>query len=205
LDSESSEDKVREEFENFLVENGASQGVAHVAAQNPTPNNLYRAGFLSESQMKYINKIRGLEDPTSVRKIKREADRELGDAGTIVQIFAATYAHSIEVWKKHRTEMRELGRRTQQTNFTGALSEEGVDWAKVVYADAVGALGGAALGALSALASGAASASLTFGPQGAVVTITGSAVTSAVKIGVSGSLGAAAAETYESAESYSGH
>jgi len=197
LDSKSSEDKTRRKFENFLVKNGASRGVAHAAAQNPTPNNLHRAGFLSESQMEYINEIRGLEDPVAVRKIMREAGHELGDAGTVVQIFAATYANSIRVWKKHRTEVRELADgRTQQTGPTDIRNKDDVDWAKVVFADAAGSLGGAALGALSALANGAATASLTFGPQGVVLTITGSAVSGAVKMGVGASVATAAGEAY---------
>jgi len=183
-------------LKSFLEERGATKKVANAAARNPTPENLRRAGFLSKPQMVYIDEIRGLTNPDTVRKIKKKARRELGDAGAIVEIFAATHAHSIEAWEKHRADMVELEGLAFQQQELGA--KNGVDWAQVVWNDAVGALSGAAIGAVAALASGAASASLVFGPQGAVVTITGSAVSSAVQIGVGASALSAGDQAYES-------
>lgn len=149
---------------------------------------LHRANLLSDVQMNYIEEIQGLSDAQSVEQVAQRAAQELGKAGNIILIYAMTYQHSLEYWKKHQGEWRDL---VSSETASSAHAKGSIDWGAVAGADAGGAGVGAISGAWSAVQSGAASASLTFGPQGAVITITGSAISGAVTYGASASVVAA--------------
>jgi hypothetical protein len=146
---------------------------------------LQQANVLSDIQMSYIEEIQGLSDAQSVERVAQRAAQELGKAGNIILIYAVTYQHSLEYWKKHQGEWREL---VSSETANSAYAKGTIDWSKVAGADAGGAAAGAIGGVWSAVQSGAASASLTFGPQGAVITITGSAISGAVSVGATASV-----------------
>lgn len=160
------------------------RGLAKKATQELGLDDLHRADMLSNAQMEYVDKIRGLENSGEVKRLAENASQELGKAGTIVQIYAATYYNSLSYWQAHSANVRELA--------DGRLRTKGeIDWSAVAAADAAGAALGAMEGAWAAVQSGAATASLTFGPQGAVITITGPAISGAVTRGAGASVLAA--------------
>lgn len=68
----------------------------------------HRADMLSDAQMEYVDKIRGLETSSEVKRLAKNASQELGEAGTIVQIYAATYYNSLSYWQTHAAAVSEL-------------------------------------------------------------------------------------------------
>lgn len=164
------------DFKRHLRE---GRGLSKKATEDLGIDDLHRADMLSDAQMEYIDKIRGLESPNEVRSLAKKASMNLGKAATIVKIYAATYHNSLSYWQANSAKVRELAEGSAKGD---------IDWSAVAGADAGGAAAGAVGGAWSAVQSGAASASLTFGPQGAVVTITGAAISGAVSVGATASL-----------------
>ncbi|MFB6099532.1 MAG: hypothetical protein ABEK84_10565 [Salinibacter sp.] len=166
---------------NFKRHLREKRGLSKKATAELGIEDLHRADMLSDAQMEYIHKIRGLENASDVRRIAKNASRELGKAATIVKIYAATYYNSLSYWRAHSAKVKKL----DDDRFH---SKGDIDWSAVAGADAAGATLGALEGAWAAIQSGAATATLTFGPQGAVIMITGAAISGAVTRGAGASV-----------------
>lgn len=141
---------------------------------------LHRANMLSDTQMAYIDSIRSMNDVEAVRHLAATASQKLGDAGIIVEIYAETYSASLSYWKAHADEVRRLA--------GTPVVKDSIDWRAAAAADAAGVVVGAVGYAWYAVVNGSATAGLTFGPQGAVITITGAAITGAVTVGAGSSV-----------------
>lgn len=179
LDKSEVTNKTMAEFKRHLRE---ERGLSNKATEDLGVDDLHRADILSTAQMKYIDKIRGLDSTSEVRRVAKKASKNLGNAATIVKIYAATYHNSLSFWKNRSGEVQSLA------SDDVVPSKGEIDWSAVAGADAGGAAVGAIGGAWNAVMNGSATAGLTFGPQGAVITITGQAISGAVTVGASASI-----------------
>lgn len=179
LDQSGVTNKTMAEFKRHLRE---ERGLSNKATEDLGVDDLHRADILSTAQMEYIDKIRGLDSTSEVRRVAKKASKNLGNAATIVKIYAATYYNSLSFWKNRSGEVQSLA------SDDVVPSKGEIDWSAVAGADAGGAAVGAIGGAWNAVMNGSATAGLTFGPQGAVITITGQAISGAVTVGASASI-----------------
>lgn len=180
-------DKIeRKELQLFRKDISKRSGRKSVI-KNVSLENLHEADIISEKQLEYIKNIKECEDREKAIQIYKSSKGEIGKYSKIVGIYAHTYASSLSLWKNNKDKIKDVT--LADKNAPIRVRDDGeVDGGAIAGADAAGAAVGAVTGAYTAIQSGAAQSSLVMGPQGAIVTTTGSALSYAVYSGAAASI-----------------
>ena len=149
---------------------------------------LYEAEIISEKQFEYIRRIKNCNNHERAIHIYNSSKEEMGKYSKIVGIYAHTYSSSLFFWNKNEDKIVNINISNKNAPIPTREDPPEVDGGAIAGADAAGALVGAVTGAYTAVQSGAATGSLVMGPQGAIVTTTGSALSYAVYSGASASI-----------------